>query len=138
MTSGGICDFSSPADAVEILFDEKIPSYLLTMSTDGHGSKPRFNESGELIGLRCGGVTGNLDAVRELIGREHAPEKILPLVTSNVADALGLGGKGKVAEGFDADICLFDKDWKLHSVFARGRQHLAEGKLLTRGTFEEL
>ena len=40
VTSGGICDFSSPADAVEILFDEKVPPHLLTMSTDGHGSKP--------------------------------------------------------------------------------------------------
>lgn len=94
VTSGGICDFSSPADAVEILLMRRFP-HLLTMSTDGHGSKPRFNENGELIGLRCGGVTGNLDIVRELIGRGHAPEKILPLVTSNVADALGLGGKEK-------------------------------------------
>lgn len=138
MTSGGICDFSSPADAVEILFDEKVPPHLLTMSTDGHGSKPRFNENGELIGLRCGGVTGNLDIVRELIGRGHAPEKILPLVTSNVADALGLGGKGKISAGFDADICFFDTDWKLRSVFARGKQQLSEGKLLKKGTFEEL
>lgn len=140
VTSGGICDFSSPADAVEILFDEKVPPHLLTMSTDGHGSKPRFNENGELIGLRCGGVTGNLDIVRELIGRGHAPEKILPLVTSNVADALGLGGKGKISAGFDADICFFDTDcdWKLRSVFARGKQHLSEGKLLKKGTFEEL
>lgn len=66
------------------------------------------------------------------------PEKILPLVTSNVADALGLGGKGKISAGFDADICFFDTDWKLRSVFARGKQHLSEGKLLKKGTFEEL
>ena len=54
--------------------------------------------------------------------------------------SLGLGGKGKISAGFDADICFFDTDcdWKLRSVFARGKQHLSEGKLLKKGTFEEL
>lgn len=138
VTSGGICDFPGPADAVEIIFKENIAPHLLTMSTDGHGSKPRFNEYGELIGLRCGGVTGNLDVVRELIFRGYAPEKIFPLVTSNVAEALGLKRKGKIANGYEADLCIFDKDWQLHSVFARGKEFLSDGKLLKRGTFEEV
>ena len=49
-------------------------------------------------------------------------EKILPLMTSNVANFLKLKGKGKLEVGSDADILLLDKNTlKLRSVIAKGR-----------------
>ncbi|WP_283592321.1 beta-aspartyl-peptidase, partial [Turicimonas muris] len=42
ITTGGSCCFESPADAVEAAWEAGIEPSLITMSSDGHGSVPRF------------------------------------------------------------------------------------------------
>lgn len=137
VTSAGICAFDQQADAIKLLFERNIPNHLITMSTDGHGSKPRFNDRGDLIGLRCGGVAGNLDVSVQLIREGYCPETVLPLVTSNVATALGLPQKGVLGKGKDADLCLFDEEWNLKWVFAQGELMKDPEGIKRKGTFEE-
>jgi beta-aspartyl-dipeptidase (metallo-type) len=47
-----------------------------------------------------------------------------------------LTGKGRIAEGGDADITLFDDQWKLQGVWARGVEMMREGVVLKKGNFE--
>ena len=96
ITTGGSCCFESPADAVEAAWDAGIEPSIMTMSSDGHGSVPRFNEKGEMVGLGIGGVACNLRDLKKLIARGHAVEKVLPLLTRNVARGLEMKGKGEL------------------------------------------
>ncbi len=136
ITTGGSCCFGSPADAVEAAWEDGVNPDLITISSDGHGSVPRFNEAGEMVGLGVGGVACNLRDLKVLISRGHAPEKVLPLLTKNVADGLELKGKGRVAEGASGDVCLFEEDWTLTDVFSKGVQLMKDKELVVKGTFE--
>jgi len=43
------------------------------------------------------------------------------LASTNPARILGLTSKGRIADGFDADLLLLDQDYDLHLVMAGGR-----------------
>lgn len=137
ITTGASCCFDHPAQAVIAAMDAGVDPRLITLSTDGHGSVPRFNDKGEMVGLGVGGVEGNLNEVRRLI-RDHAMpiEQALTFVTSNVGAALGLPGQGVVEKGACANACLFTEDFELTDVFARGRRMMKEGEIVVKGTFE--
>ncbi|WP_337627584.1 amidohydrolase family protein, partial [Duodenibacillus massiliensis] len=99
---------------------------------------PRFNEKGEMVGLGVGGVASNLRDFKRLIGELNVPmETALALLTRNVAKALELKGKGEVAAGSSADLCLFDENMNLRHVFALGQQMMRDGEIVVKGTFEE-
>ena len=136
ITTGGSCCFESPADAVEAAWDAGIEPSIMTMSSDGHGSVPRFNEKGEMVGLGVGGVACNLRDLKKLIARGHAVEKVLPLLTRNVARGLGMKGKGEVSAGNSADLCLFDENWELQDVYSKGVLMMKDKELLQKGIFE--
>ena len=50
----------------------------------------------------------------------------LSLVTSNVADNLGLNNKGRLEVGKDSDFCVFDSSWNLKTVISKGKIHSLE------------
>lgn len=127
----------SAAAAVVQAIEAGVPLDRITLSTDGHGSMPRFNEKGEMVGLGVCGVAGNLRDIQRLIRDFHQkPETVLPFVTRNVATSLELTGKGIVAEGASGDFCLFDENFELCDVIARGRVMMRSGEILVKGTFE--
>ncbi len=137
ITSGGTC-FSSPAEVINQLAEEKADMSKVTMSTDGGGSIPRFDDKGDMIGLGTGSPAANLALIRELVcAKGFALERILPMVTSNVAVNLGLHGKGALAAGADADICCFTKDLELRHVMAKGKLLMRDAALKAKGMFEE-
>ena len=41
-------------------------------------------------------------------------------ITSNPAEILRLRGKGKIEEGYDADLCILDQELQLVEVIAKG------------------
>lgn len=138
VTTGGSCAFATPAHAAFEALKAGVPADHLTMSSDGHGSVPRFNEKGEMVGLGVGGVASNLRDFKRLIGELNVPmETALALLTRNVAKALDLKGKGEVAAGSSADLCLFDESMNLRHVFALGQQMMRDGEIVVKGTFEE-
>ena len=47
-------------------------------------------------------------------------EIAISTITSNPADILRLKGKGKVEEGYDADLCILDQELQLVEVIAKG------------------
>ena len=138
ITTGASCCFDNASLAVLAALEAGVDPKLITLSTDGHGSVPRFNEKGEMAGLGVGGVEGNLLAFKRLVGDYGmAIEKALPFVTSNVASALGLAYQGVVAKGACGNACLFTEDFTLTDVVARGRVMMRDGEVVVKGTFEE-
>lgn len=136
VTSGGSC-FDTPAKAICAALDAGVDPNNITMSTDGHGSVPRFNAEGVMIGLGTGAVSSNLREFRSLLTLGLRPEQALPFLTSNVARHLGLPGKGEVKVGNSADFCLFDADFGLRHVLSKGRMLMRDGEVVVKGTFEE-
>ena len=137
ITTGASCCFDCAAEAVLGAVDAGVDPSHVTMSTDGHGSVPRFNEKGEMIGLGVGGVEGNLVQLKKMIGEFGvAPEKALPFLTENVGKALGLADQGVVREGACANACLFNDSWELETVVSRGRVMMRDGEVIVKGTFE--
>lgn len=56
-------------------------------------------------------------------------------MTANVADSLGIN-KGRIQLGRDADLCIFNDDFSLHGVIAKGKTLLLDNELLVTGNFE--
>lgn len=111
---------------------------LVTFTSDGQGSLPDYDAEGRLRGLGLGRVTSLLSEVRDAALADGVPlEVALSVATRNPARALGLRRKGALAEGGDADVVLLRReDLSVHTVVARGRLLMREGRLLAKGTFE--
>ena len=63
-----------------------------------------------------------LKEVKECVERAEIPLEIaLSTITSNPAEILNLKGKGKVAEGNDADLCILDQKLQITEVIAKGK-----------------
>ena len=137
ITTGASCCFDHPAQAVVEALKAGVDPTHITLSTDGHGSVPRFDDKGEMVGLGVGGVDGNLLEVKRLIGELDVPmETAFKFVTSNVAKGLGLKGQGVVEAGACGNACLFDSDMNLKYVVSRGRVMMRDGEVVVKGTFE--
>ena len=62
---------------------------------------------------------------------------MLKAVTENPARVLKLVNKGKLQQGFDADLLLLDADTlSLHSVMAKGTWFMQAGSIVRKGLFE--
>jgi beta-aspartyl-dipeptidase (metallo-type) len=110
----------------------------LTISSDGGGSLPLFNEQGELTQLDVGTSTSLHHTVMQLVraGADLAGV-VLPLLTTNVADLLKLPSKGRLVEGNDADLLVIDESDRIASVMAMGKWHMRDGHQIVKGMFEK-
>lgn len=94
----------------------------MTISSDGQGSLPVFNEKGEFLEMGMGKSSCLLKEVRECVQREGIPlETAISAITANPAGILHLAGKGNVEEGYDADLCILTPGLELEEVIARGK-----------------
>lgn len=132
-------DGFSPAGAVKYLIDNGTPIENITLSSDGGGSLPAFDKDGNITGLIAASLSSMYYQLKSMVYDENIPlEEALKVMSSNVADGLKLYGKGRVAEGMDADITVLDKDFDIKYVFANGRKMIDDGKVVVKGTFEEV
>jgi len=133
-----ICDEVRVCKGIRMLLERGISSDRFTISSDGQGSMPVFNEKGEFQGIGIGKASCLLKEVRECVQREDIPLEIaVKGITSNPASILKLDRKGLIKEGFDADICLLDeRTLGLNTVLAKGQVMLRDGVQKVFGTFE--
>lgn len=129
-------DAWSAADAWERYQRHGGPAERLTISSDGGGCLPVFDAQGQMLRMDFASSSGLLETVRELAGRGHRLEEILPAMTSNVADLLKLPGKGRIAAGQDADLLCLGADLGVRHVMAGGRWMVEHGQPVRVGLFE--
>jgi len=141
---GGNIDLTAHSDeretvaAIEKLIREDVDLAHVTLSSDGNGSMPVFNEKKELVGMKTGSVKTLLHSVRAIVSRGLIPlSEALALVTTNPASRLGLDGKkGRITEGADADLVVLDDRLMLDKVLCNGRLMVDRGQPIATGRFE--
>lgn len=151
--NGGYIDFTGSEDPDfweetdgEVRFSKGLKRLLdagvnidnFTISSDGQGSLPIFNEKKEYVGIGVGKSTCLLKNIKECVNRENIPLEIaIRAVTSNPAKILKLKNKGRIEKGFDADICILDNNLDVDTVIAKGKTLVQDKKAIVYGIFEE-
>ncbi|QPR56809.1 beta-aspartyl-peptidase [Aeromonas allosaccharophila] len=94
------------ADGLAELLAAGVPAERITFSSDANASLPRFDGEGRLIEMRCGQIASLWQQCVRAIRLGVSLERALAAVTSNPAQAMGLGSKGRIGVGQDADLLL--------------------------------
>lgn len=94
------------ADGLAELLAAGVPADRITFSSDANASLPRFDGEGRLIEMRCGQIASLWQQCVRATRLGVSLERALAAVTSNPAQALGLGSKGRIGVGQDADLLL--------------------------------
>lgn len=150
---GGYIDFTASNDPVfweeeygEVrtskgirrLLEENVSPDCFTISSDAQGSLPLFNEKKEFVGLGVGKPDSILKEIQNCVLDQKLPlDVVIQAVTANPARILKLTSKGRIDKGFDADLCLLDKETlQLDTVICKGRIMVSDGKPVVFGEFE--
>jgi len=141
MNMGGYADFTASDELPAMLKDmwNDVDRSFMTVSSDSNGSAPIWNEDHTVpIGIGIGKMTSLFQCIRDLVKLGIPLEEALPLITSNVAQALEIyPRKGLIAAGSDADLCLMNRDLELQTVIAKGQILMQDKEILVKGMFEE-
>lgn len=111
----------------------------ITLSSDGMGSMPRFDEKGVCIGLDYTSPKVLLIELKNCVFKEGIPlERALKFLTINAARVIGKEGvKGQLVAGADADLVVLDENLDIVHVMARGRHAVHRGEAIIKGRFEK-
>lgn len=129
-------DAWSAADAWSRFHEQGGDPSRLTISSDGGGCLPVFDEQGEMEKMGFATSKGLVNTLQELVRRGYSLAEILPSMTSNVAGLLRLRGKGRISAGLDADLSILDGSGGVSHVMANGRWIVKDGTPVVKGTFE--
>ena len=117
-----VCDEVRVCKGIRRMLDAGVNPKHITISSDGQGSLPIFNEKGEFLRMGMGQSSCLLKEVKECVEKAGIPlETAISTITANPAEILSLKGKGKIQEGFDADLCVLDQGLEIQEVIARGK-----------------
>lgn len=144
---GGMIDATAGSDEESLKETaEMIAAYFahdesashMTLTSDGFGSMPVFDEHMVFAGMTWGSPKSLHRQLRVLTEQMNIPlSKALRLLTVNPAHVLCMDGrKGAVRAGCDADMIVYDGDMNIDTVFARGRKAMENGRVLMKGMFE--
>lgn len=127
------------SEAVKQALEAGVNIENITMSSDGNGSMPIFDEAGNNIGVGVASQISILNEIRDMVQKENiAITDAIKIITSNIAKFTKLyPRKGCLANNSDADILVLDKDLQLQHVWARGTHMVENGKPIVFGTFEK-
>lgn len=129
-------DAWSAADAVRRFIDSRAPVGRITVSSDGGGCLPEFDDEGRMLRMDIGEPAMLAETLAELLASGLSPEIAVAPFTSNVAQLLRLPKKGVIRVGAHADLVALDDEYRINDVMARGRWHLRNGALERHGRFE--
>ncbi|MCF8307463.1 MAG: beta-aspartyl-peptidase [Bacteroidales bacterium] len=126
-----------PSEAMARFIKEGLPLEHITMTSDGLGSLPHFNEKGELEKLEMGYPDSLLKEIKDAVQKEKLPfQQVIKSITSSPADILKLSQKGYIHPGKDADLVLLDENYEINSMMAMGEMMLEDYRNLKKGTYE--
>lgn len=150
--NGGFIDFTGSEDpdfweetegevsfskGLKRLINEGVDENNYTLSSDGQGSLPIFNEKKEFIGIGLGKSTCLIKAIKDCVNKENiALEKALRAITCNPAKILKLNNKGRIEINMDADLCLLNEELEVDTVIAKGKLMVQDKNPLVYSMFE--
>ncbi len=117
--------------------DSGAPAGRITISSDGGGCLPVFNDQGEVTEMDIGSPALLATTLRDLLLQGVPLTTALPAFTCNVADVLRLRDKGRIAVGNAADLLVLDEQHGISDVMAAGAWHLRDGQQQIFGKFEQ-
>jgi len=126
--------------AVKRLVENGVPIEKVTISTDGNGSMPKFNEKKEITGMAVASVSSLHKEFIDIIKEEKMSiQDAVRVSSANIAKHLKLEQKGEIKEGKDADIIVLDKNTlQIKHVIAKGKIVMKNEKIMRFGTFEKV
>ncbi|WP_411359432.1 beta-aspartyl-peptidase [Pseudidiomarina salilacus] len=125
----------SAAESLREALAAGVADTQLSFSSDGHASLPEFDASGRLVGLQVGRIASLHEAAQEALALGVPLPSVLRAISGNAARTLGLGQKGKISVGADADLVLTSHDFAIRHVWARGRQLVQDGECIVHSHF---
>jgi beta-aspartyl-dipeptidase (metallo-type) len=126
-----------PADVALLKYLESgAPANRVTVSSDGGGCLPVFDDQGEMLHMDIGRPASLIQALQALLEKGAALEQVLPAFTSNVADILRLHDRGRIRDGDAADLIVLDENNRVSDVMIAGIWHVQSGKQQVFGQFE--
>ena len=128
-----------PSKAVKRFTEEGVSIKRITMSTDGNGSIPKWNEKKEFIGMAVASVATLHKEFRDLVKEEQISlEDAVRVTSTNIARHLKLDQKGEIKADKDADLLVVGKDsLQIKHVLAKGKILMEDKKIIKFGTFEK-
>ena len=129
-------DAYTAAEGLLRYLDGGAPAGRITISSDGGGCLPHFDDEGGIVRMDIGTPASLATTLAELLGHGLDLATALPAFTSNPATLLRLAAKGRIAAGNDADLIILDGKHRIDSVMAGGRWHRRAGRQLIHGGFE--
>jgi len=129
-------DAISPAVAFKEMLAQGVSPDHITMSSDAGGSLPIFDETGKLLKLDIGTPKTNMECIRDCVKIGIPLETAILPLTATPAKLLKLNNKGKIQEGYNADILLLDKNLEINTVISKGTIMMSDYKGKVYGRFE--
>ena len=128
-----------PGTAIKRLLKNGVSIEKITISSDGNGSLPTFNEKKEFVGMRIASVSSLHKEFINIVKEENIPiEEAIHVTSTNIAKHLKLDKKGEIRTGKDADVIVLDKDTlKIKHVIARGKILMEDEEVVKFGIFEK-
>ncbi|RLA27516.1 MAG: beta-aspartyl-peptidase [Gammaproteobacteria bacterium] len=127
-----------PADVALLKYlDSGAAAGRITVSSDGGGCLPVFNEQGEMLHMDIGKPASLLQTLKTLLEKDVPLERVLPAFTSNVADILRLRDRGRIHTGNAADLLVLDENHDIVDVMIAGVWHVQAGVQQIFGQFEQ-
>jgi len=117
--------------------DSGAPANRVTVSSDGGGCLPVWNEQGEMLQMDVGRPASLNQTLKDLLNADRPLESVLPAFTSNVADILRLKDRGRIQAGKIADLVVLDEEHNINDVMASGIWHVQNREQKIFGEFEQ-
>ncbi|MEA2087302.1 MAG: beta-aspartyl-peptidase [Candidatus Caldatribacteriota bacterium] len=129
-----------PSKVIKRLVRNGVSIERITISTDGNGSMPKFNEKKEITGMTVASVSSLYKEFIDIIKKEKmSVQDAVRVSSTNIAKHLKLEQKGEIKEGKDADLIVLDKNTlQIKHVIAKGKIMMENEKIMKFGTFEKV
>ena len=125
-------------EVIKTCLEQEVSLDKITISSDGNGSMPKFDEKGNYIGLTAAATDGLLLDVQDLVKTGTLDlSDALRFITINPARNLKLAKKGEIKLGNHADFVVLDSELNIVHVMAKGRMMIQDGQIMVKGTFEK-
>ncbi len=126
ITTGGSSYLASREDLVVKALESGVSVDHITLSSDGGGGIRHIDPTTGEEWYGTATVDCNLKMLVNLVTKYGLKfEDVLKFLTTNVAREYGFTTKGQVAPGFDADLIIWNDNFSINKVMAKGKLYQA-------------